>query len=985
MRKGFTPTQLRPIRLSACLLLVALSLIFAPAEAQILGKGTYRDGFPTFLRYDPTLTQQVVLTDTVVSLLPVATSFTDPDTFILSGVDWRYPGTAPALLSPESIIKIPEELETAGQDFYLITDALARKVYLLNINTPAGPENSYGGLGVLDKPVDAFPYRDSAGKFKVLITDQGNNSVIQVDWLFKTVDWRLNSLTLNDTRKLSLPSNAISLGKEVLIADTGNNRVVVVDTSTKTVVWEFEKATNDNLALNAPVDVKVETSTGLFLITDKNNHRVLLVERATREKKWQFGTGQRGNSATALDSPTAAQVLPNGNVLICDTGNKRLIEVNRQMAMVYTFAHPLTDLRDAYRILEGPDLDKTLVIANNQPISQNVLPFRLAYFNETFDSAVQDFSRPVNYDSLSFPTLLKDLPVGTRIRVQLRSADVLADVFTARWYGPQDTADFYTGPITAINPIHDGHRFLQFRVYLNTNSPLLTPVLRNVMIKGHYFDTNATGVITSQAIRDSLQLIITSWQKLIVNSVLPADPLQRNKIQIDVRLLDEQGKNILQGFTLSTTTANNQFDLSQIEALRRQQGLRLQATLKTNNSAVTPKLNDWQLEWQNTKSTASRLRFTDPTNQPVTYYRVPSVIEDPPLNIGTVFLSLEDLNLLPIENAVRLDIRAVRSGDVQSVLLTSQPTGQYLLTPGYPAVVTNAIPSRIGVLEARDRDTLTVRYSDPTDPSDVSTARALIIQTVKGKIQIEDPRGARMDTVAIGDTLFVHITGETDRDFSPAQDSVTAKLFGIQTNDLETVTLYEMPNPTAPLVFDTGEFRSRIGIPLVTSSSLDNDGKLLVTGGDQVRADYIDIDDSKSQDTVRVRPRPIVPDVLQLAGNKAFDFYVAPNPFHAKRHNSFRLAAVARTVDIQVQRLEIYNLAGERVRSIPDQDLPLTTQIPRGQQALSKEDGFWWDFRTQDGSTAAAGTYWAKFYVRVTDPDGRSYETTALRKFVIVR
>jgi hypothetical protein len=990
MRKGFTPAHFPQACFFASLIFTAFSLTPTPSNAQTIGQNVFRDGFPRFVRVDTSLTRNVVLTDTVARLVPIPTFIVDPDTFVLSGVDWRYPSIAPQLFSPEDIDKIPEELEPSPgpQDFYLITDAPTRKVYLINATTPSAAENSFGGLGVLDKPVDAQPYRDSTA-----------NAILQVDWLFKTIDWRLNNSNLSVSDQLTAPSDAVILknGKEVLIADTGRNRVVVIDTTTKAVVWEFTQAPNDNLALNTPVDVDVDptAASDVFLITDKNNHRVILVERATKEIKLQFGTGQSGAGSNQLNNPLDADALPDGNLLIADTGNQRLIEVNRQFQIVYTFAHPLQNLRDADRIVENVvDQNKTLVVATNLPVNQNILPFRLAYFNEEFlsDNDNFDFTTPVNFDSVSFPLAARDVPAGTRIRLQLRSANVINELANAKWYGPTDTLDFYTGPVTAVNPVHDGNRFIQYRALLendvvaqNPRKPLLTPILRNVKISAHYFNTNTTGVLTSTAIRDSLGLIITTWKRLLANSVLPDKPELRTQVQITVRILNESDKSVLFSQPLSTTGNLNQFDLSLIDLLRRKQAVRLQAELKTNNSGVTPNLNTWQLEWENTQSTASTLAFTDPAGRPVNFYRVASIADNPPTNVGIVFLSLDDMNLLPIEDAVSLQVRAVFSGDQQTVQLTEQPTGFFMLNPGYPAVMTSGTPNRANVLEGRSpRDTLVAQYVDPTNPADVSTARVVLIQNVTGRLQIENRTGASVDTVSVGDSLLVHITGETDRDLSPAVDTVFVRFINTLNSDVEDVPLIELAN-------NTGEFRSRIGIPLVRSAGgLTNDGKLQVNGGEEVRAEYIDLDNSKLQDVVRVRSVTDDSLIFVLASNKAYDVFVAPNPYNARQHSNpadgFRIAVVANTGDVLLNRIEIYNLVGERVRLMEGSELPFQNIITKGQASATDKGRHWWDFRNDSGASVAAGTYWAKVYLRFTDStSGTTQETTTMRKFVVVK
>jgi hypothetical protein len=418
------------------------------------------------------------------------------------------------------------------------------------------------------------------------------------------------------------------------------------------------------------------------------------------------------------------------------------------------------------------------------------------------------------------------------------------------------------------------------------------------------------------------------------------------------------------------------------------QALRLQARLTTIDPAATPKLNDWQLDWESTRTTSSNIRFTDQNDKKVEYYRLLSV-DDNPQPISTVFLTLDDSNIVALQSTVNLKINALRSRDSEDIRLTSTPLGPYVLRPGYPAFVIHDgdTPRRLGTFEVYNRDTLVVRYEDPTNSLDVSIDSVLIIQTTSGKVAFENSGGSGVDTVAIGDQLFVRVTNETDRSFTLGQDSLEVTLLraNAQTTDTEILKLYEVPNPNNNTIYDTGEFLSRHGILLTKNSSRDGDDSLQVNGGDQVRVDYIDFDGSKAQDFVFVSLDTIPGLFNLLAVNKAFDFFVAPNPFHAKRHNSFRIAVVARTVNMDVQRLEIYNFAGERVRSMSSQELPFSSQIQRNNQALSRENGLWWDFKTDDGSSVAPGTYWARLEVLVTDPTGRTQKTTALRKFVIVR
>ncbi|MFH0941735.1 MAG: hypothetical protein V1823_01755 [Chloroflexota bacterium] len=72
-------------------------------------------------------------------------------------------------------------------------------------------------------------------------------------------------------------------------------------------------------------------------------------------------------------------------------------------------------------------------------------------------------------------------PSGTDIKFQLRSAATSGGLASAVWYGPTGTGDYYTASNTAINPVHDGDRWFQFRAVFSGNGSR-TPTLSDVTI-----------------------------------------------------------------------------------------------------------------------------------------------------------------------------------------------------------------------------------------------------------------------------------------------------------------------------------------------------------------------------------------------------------------------------------------------------------------------------------------------------------------------
>jgi len=88
--------------------------------------------------------------------------------------------------------------------------------------------------------------------------------------------------------------------------------------------------------LNGPRDA-FELSNGNWLITDMLNHRVIEVNPYTKEIVWQYGTtGVPGSGANQLNNPYSAVRMPNGDTLIADGDNYRIIEVTPSKQIVWT-------------------------------------------------------------------------------------------------------------------------------------------------------------------------------------------------------------------------------------------------------------------------------------------------------------------------------------------------------------------------------------------------------------------------------------------------------------------------------------------------------------------------------------------------------------------------------------------------------------------------------------------------------------------------
>lgn len=192
----------------------------------------------------------------------------------------------------------------------------------------------------------------------ILIADQLNNRVIEVDRDTHGIVWQFgDGSSVAGPKSVVAPHDAERVGEWTLICGTGlaastdpnadpnaapcasDHRVLLVDASGK-IIWQYGQtgvAGSDANQLNTPMSA-VFLPYNHILIADQGNHRVIEVSVVTKQIVWQQGTtGKAGASSNHLDSPCSAQWLVNGNILIADQGNNRVIEVNRRHKIVWEY------------------------------------------------------------------------------------------------------------------------------------------------------------------------------------------------------------------------------------------------------------------------------------------------------------------------------------------------------------------------------------------------------------------------------------------------------------------------------------------------------------------------------------------------------------------------------------------------------------------------------------------------------------------------
>lgn len=137
----------------------------------------------------------------------------------------------------------------------------------------------------------------------------------------------------------------------ILIPDTNNDRLIEIDPETGEIVWTSESwnggegTLSDGSRFLYPNHVE-ELPDGNWLVSDRLNSRVIEIDRDGKIR-WQYKGARRQH---------APKRLPNGNTLIADSDGNRIIEINRGGKIVWQYTAGLKWPRDAVRLPDGRTL-----------------------------------------------------------------------------------------------------------------------------------------------------------------------------------------------------------------------------------------------------------------------------------------------------------------------------------------------------------------------------------------------------------------------------------------------------------------------------------------------------------------------------------------------------------------------------------------------------------------------------------------------------
>ena len=129
------------------------------------------------------------------------------------------------------------------------------------------------------------------------------------------------------------PSNTI------LLADAIRHVAEEIDRDGH-VVWRFGEPKHPSKAidhLSSPSSI-MRAADGRSVIADTRNHRILLIDAEGSDSQMIHHDG-------TFRDPTYATLLNNGNCLVCDTGNKRVIELDELGYIVWDYGPPVVSRR----------------------------------------------------------------------------------------------------------------------------------------------------------------------------------------------------------------------------------------------------------------------------------------------------------------------------------------------------------------------------------------------------------------------------------------------------------------------------------------------------------------------------------------------------------------------------------------------------------------------------------------------------------------
>mgnify|MGYP006277940373 FL=1 len=959
------------------------------------------DGDPFFRDWKTGFNEGIspVMYDTlqVLQLTPqIDTTFHTPENPLkISGIPWKYPNeeypTVPIVddRALRRAIDVDDVSEFYDGPAYLITEQDFNKVIVYDPNSPSGA--ALWHYSELSGPSDSDMFLEGNSK-RVLVTNNGTHEIIILNVDRKRIQWRYGEEGRSGIEPglLNSPYDAEKIDEtgEILIADTGNKRVIIIDiTQNDSITWDYRGVPGETIS---PVDIEYVVDDDLghcVLITDQTSHRVRLVSREDQNVLWEFGNGIPGNSPTQLTSPADADWVATDTthrIIIADKGNNRIIELDiNDDSYFYEWPNPTPSIDDVDATANGG----FLVCQRTEFDSGPWLPAELEFSSapETKIPEPLTLGKDVDFEQLFWDT--SGLSSETSVEFKFRSTDNPA-FFTPslQFIGPDGSnTSSYTISGQQLFRSHKVHSWYQYSATLRTDNPRVSPTIDSVGVSYITYDDSEATINTS--IRNFIgpapeDTVNVQWDRLTLNWIVPNE--ERNllgNMEYEVVINNADSAEPIYRFGRRPVFPGAIIEpLREVAALRGVERIYLTIRFYTNNSALTPRLDSWRVDWTEFPVEPATLQFVDESFEEQPFYTAADYIPaaDDSIFVDRAYLKLS--NTLEPVDTLQVDITSRSTLDVETTSLIFNPEEIYYGSArGIPMHIVQDIADvsvNNDTLEIFDRDELYSEFQSSQRPGDFVSDSTLCVQGTLGTLQVLNQAQSPITRAMLDETLYARVSNEADRNLDPnATDSLMVTFVNNATDDLENLWLYQT---TA----NSDTFASNSGIQLIDELNYtENDGMLYSRGGDVIQVVYQD--NFKKTPTIR---RVQIGDSIGVQIAEALVCDVAPNPFRSSRHLNFKLRVGSSLGDVVLEQVEVFNLAGERVLDMDGANIVFTdwgsNTVPINQYGILNN---WWALVSDTGHPVSSGTYWVKVHARVDKSDGTSEQLDALQKFVVIR
>ncbi len=233
----------------------------------------------------------------------------------------------------------------------------------------------------------------------MLIADRGNNRLLLVD-PDKNIVWEYDFVGL--PRSSGADDAFFADGSKSIIVNLEHEQVIqIIDMETKQVTWEYgelhKRGSRDGL-LNFPDDA-YKLANGDVIVADIRNCRILEISPDKRIVRQAGVTGRCGSKPPLLASPNGDTPLPSGHVLVSTIRDHSLVELDENWQQVFRLTLPL----------RYPS-DPQMTMAGNFLISGYTRPGKIIEISRSGDIVWQYTAK--GEGGLNRPSLAIELPNG---------------------------------------------------------------------------------------------------------------------------------------------------------------------------------------------------------------------------------------------------------------------------------------------------------------------------------------------------------------------------------------------------------------------------------------------------------------------------------------------------------------------------------------------------------------------------------------------